>query len=240
MSYEDKTQDRNFFQVDLESGLSQEKKREIEEEILKFENVKKVGYISREESMRSLEKNLKITVPDSSIQDIMVVYFSIENSPEDIISKLEAEDEIREVFFDQEYVEKNLLQKKTLKLVRYFTIFFLIIPTIVIILSAYCSMRERNLIYFYFTSKERERIWKKSKRASSLPMIFSGIIGFFICNNIYVFLQKNFEKTGYFILKTPFQRVFLFSSLVTGCIVIIALLLPFSKNNLDFEDNNNE
>lgn len=239
-SYEDKSQDRIFFQVDLVSGISQEKKQGIEEKILGFKNVKKVGYISKEESIRNLEKNLKITVPDSSIQDIMVVYFFAESSPETIISALEAEDEIQEIFFDQEYVEKSLIQKKTLKLVRYFTVVFLIIPTIMTIFSCYFAMRERNLIYFYFTSKERERIWKKAARASSLPLIFSGVIGLLICNNMYMFFQKNFEKIGYFIFKTTFQRVFFFSILTIICLIIVALLSPFSKKNIDFEDNRND
>lgn len=238
-SYEDKSQDRVFFQIDLASGISQERKQGIEEKILGFKNVKKVGYISKTESIRNLEKSLKIAVPESSISDIMIVYFSPEESPESIISELESETEILEIFFDQEYVEKSLMQKKTLKLIRYLTGVFLLIPTIIIIFTSYLGMRERNLIYFYFTSKERERIWKKASRASFLPLIFSGVIGTLIYNNIYLFLQKNFEKIGYYILKNSFQRVFLFSILVTVCIFVIAMLLPFSKSNMNLEDREN-
>lgn len=239
-SYEDKSQDRMFFQVDLAPGISLEKKQIIEEKILGFKNVKKVGYISKEESIKNLEKNLKIAVPDGSIQDIIIVYFSSEESPESIISELETESDILEIFFDQEYVEKNIIQKKTLKLLRYFTGFFLIIPTIIIIFSSYLAMRERNLIYFYFTSKERGRIWKKASRASVLPLIFSGIIGILLYNNIYLFIQKNFEKIGYYVIKDSFQRVLMFTIIISLCVTITALLLPFSKSkdieNINFED----
>ncbi|MGL5963985.1 MAG: cell division protein FtsX, partial [Fusobacteriaceae bacterium] len=239
-SYEEKTGDRIFFQVYLTSDISKEKKQGIEEKILGFENVKKVGYISREESRRKLEKDLKITIPDSSIQDIIVVYFSSEISPEMVISELETENEIQEIFFDQEYVEKSLLENKIFKFMRYLTGIFLIAPIIGIIFSSYISMGERNLIYFYFTSKERDRISQKSWRACSLPLIFSAIIGFLAYNNIYMYVQKKLEKINYFILKSPFEKVFLFTIVVTVCVVLIALISTFSKKSLDSGDSEDE
>lgn len=231
-SYEDKLSNNIFFQMELSSGLDKENQGEFEKRILQFKNVKKVRYYSKEEGIKNLEKELNISLPSgmNSLPDILIAYVEDRAAAEEIINNLEDERAVTEFYLDVEKIERALLERKIFKLLKIMTVLFFIAPSVSVIFSLCYGMRERNLIYYYLTSRDRGNLQKKAKKVSLFPMIFSAAIGILFYLNLYVLLQNNLTKLGInFIVASP--EMLSFGAAGLGILIpLLVHLSPYSKN----------
>lgn len=230
-SYEDKLENSIFLQIEVNSSLADERVEMLERKILQFKNVKRVRYYSKEEGIKSLERELNISIPsgNSTLPDIMIIYVPDRESAEKLISDLDGDENIQEFYLDDQGMERALLKKKIFKLLKLLTLSIFILPSMGVVLSLCYGMRENNLIYFYLTSRERDKLQEKAKKVSLFPMVFSAVIGVLLYLNLYLFLQINLVRLGEnFMLVSP-EFLGMITGVGTVFLLIIVQLSPFSK-----------
>ncbi|MGL4533702.1 MAG: cell division protein FtsX [Fusobacteriaceae bacterium] len=222
--------EENIIQLELAEKLSKDQISDLEKKLLKMGNVKKIKYSSKERALNNLVRDLQISIPESSnpLPNSFVVILEEKGDYKELIQNLEEDNRITQFHLNEENIEKNILQLKEMDKILKFLSFIFLIPNIFTIFMSYRGMCHDNYIYFYFVSKNREKIDIKAKKAVFLPILSAGIIGTFSFLNLYFFLKNSNIQYIENLFKLSTEYLAIVNIMMNLGLIIILFLVPFN------------
>lgn len=229
--------EENIVQLELIENLNKDEIESLEKKLIKLGDIRKIKYNSKERALSNLVKELQISIPESSnpLPNTFIIILEENANYKEIISKLEENREIASFHMNEEKIEKNLIQLKEIKKVLIFLSLIFLIPTIFTIFMSYRGMCHDNYIYFYFTSKNRERVSNRAKKATFIPILSAGVIGTFSFFNLYLFLKNSNIANMENFFKLSSEYVAIVNIVLTLALIVILFLIPFRVKNPEKE-----
>lgn len=222
--------EENIIQLELAENLNQEEIGELEKKLLRLGNIKKIKYNSKERALSNLTRELQISIPESSnpLPNSFIISLEEKGNYKELISKLEEDRGIISIHMNEEKIEKNILKLKELDRTLKFLSLIFLIPNIFAIFMSYRGMCHDNYVYFYFVSKNREKIASRSKKATLLPVLSAGIIGTFSFLNLYLFLRNSNISYLEGFLKLSTEYLAIINVGVILSLTVLLFLIPFN------------
>lgn len=207
----DKSLFNSFLIVDLQNNLKEEVKNEIENYILSIKGVFFVKFNDKQESFKNLQNELNISIPESSnpLKDSFIIYLDKTALIDDIQENIEARKEVKEVYKDTTFIQKeeNIgFFYSTMQIVSIFISIILAFITI-IFFNLRVAIDFLNSINVNNDYKTMIRSFKLRNLLSFSSATFIGTLIFF---NIYVYFRKYLLQTNNHFIILSLWQIFMY------------------------------
>jgi hypothetical protein len=196
-SYSNKNLEKNYVQVELKRELSEEALQNTEKAILSLKEVKKIRYLSKEESLENLSKELGTAVR-SDIPDLFVVSITDLEGAIKLESTLESDVSVATVHINENSLNKVAELNRKIKMGIYVILTVISLPLMVIIAKIHVGMVKNNFLFVYLKAqdrKKRDEILKRAKKFTLIPTLLIGIFSVGVTFAAY-YLLKYFDKSA--------------------------------------------
>lgn len=233
-----KTADESLFNpfiiVDLQHNLKEENKNEIENYILSLKGVSSVRFMDKSESFKLLQSDLNISIPESTnpLFDSMIVYLKDMTLVEDIQEKLEAKEEIKEVYKENEFFEKEVERGLVFSFIQTASAVIALLLTIISIIffNLNVGIEFLNCVN---TAKDFQDTIRSCKIRNLLSFSAATIIGTLIFFNIYVYFRKYIFLKYFEHTMLSLWQIFIFHIVVITFLNFIVWILPANIFKID-------
>lgn len=240
------TRFNSFVVVDLQNNLDEKKKNEIENYTQSLAGVKFVRFMDKSESFKNLQKELNISIPESSnpLTDSLIVSVKDSSYLNTIQETLEAREEVKEVYKDELFLNQSEQQSLVSDMAQIgsavFAVFTAIITIIIFNLGVAIEfLNNAN------TGLSYSKNVVSSKRKSLFHFTLASIVGTLIFFNLYLLFRKFISSANFNHTMLSIKEIILWN---IGAILILNILVyiipanvgKIEYDNDDFEDEDEE
>lgn len=180
-----------FIIVDLQFNLKEEDKINIENYILTLNGVSSVRYMDKSQSFKDLQNELNISIPESTnpLSDSLIVSLKDIDLADSIQENLEERTEIREVYKENNFFEKEEAKGLALSFIQIFSASITVLLGVVAIIffNLNTGIEFLNSVN---TGKDYDILIRTCKIRNLLAFSTATLIGTLIFFNIYAYFRK--------------------------------------------------
>lgn len=217
----------SFMIVDLQNNLKENTRNEIENYALSIKGVSAVRFMDKRESFKKLQDELNISIPESSnpLSDSLIVYLNKTASSDSIQENLEAREEVKEVYKDNIFLEKEENKGFIYSIVQIASIVIAILLGFIAIIFF-----NLNVAVDFLNSVNIEDDYKKiirlSKIRNLLAFTSSTILGTLIFFNIYAYFRKYLLQVNTTAIILSLWQIFLYHLIFIVFLNFLVWVLP--------------
>lgn len=217
----------SFIIVDLQNNLKENTRNEIENYTLSIKGVLAVRFMDKRESFKKLQDELNISIPESSnpLSDSLIVYLNKTASSDSIQENLEAREEVKEVYKDSIFLEKEENKGLIYSIVQIASIVIAILLGFIAIIFF-----NLNVAIDFLNSINIEDDYKKiirlSKIRNLLSFTSSTTLGTLIFFNIYAYFRKYLFQVNNSTIILSLWQIFLYHLIFIVFLNFLVWVLP--------------
>lgn len=223
-----------FIIVDLQHNLKEEDKNKIESHILSLKGISSVRFMDKSESFSLLQNDLNISIPESTnpLFDSMIVYLKDIDLVEKIQENLEAKEEIKEVYKENDFFEREAERG-------FVFLFIQISSAVVVFLLAIISiiLFNLNIGIEFLNSVNVSKNFQDSIRISKIRNLLSfstaTVVGTLIFFNMYVLFRKYIFHNYFSYTMLSLWQIFILHVIVIVFLNFIVWILPANIFKID-------